>query len=129
VTVNALQIANIPKTIAYKNHLEVRGEVVMPISSFESLNEQAKKTGGKVFSNPRNAASGSMRMKDARVTKQRNLKFFAYDLANFDDFRVAENIEKYYEVIKDLESYGFEISSYFKKLNGISEVISAIENF
>lgn len=129
VTVNALQIANIPKTIAYKNHLEVRGEVVMPISSFESLNEQAKKTGGKVFSNPRNAASGSMRMKDARVTKQRNLKFFAYDLANFDDFRVAENIDKYYEVIKDLENYGFEISSYFKKLDGISEVISAIENF
>ena len=129
VTVNAMQIDNIPKTIAYKNHLEVRGEVVMPISSFNNLNEQAKKTWGKIFSNPRNAASWSMRMKDAKITKQRNLKFFAYDLANFDDFRNAENISEYYEVIKDLEKYNFEISSYFKKLSGIQEVIWAIENF
>ncbi len=129
VTINAMQIENIPKKIAYKNHLEVRGEVVMPISSFDALNQEAKKTWGKIFSNPRNAASGSMRMKDSRVTKQRNLKFFAYDLANFDDFRNAENISEYYEVIKDLEKYNFEISSYFNKLSGIQEVISAIENF
>jgi len=56
-------------------------------------------------------------MKDASVTKTRELKFFAYDLANFEDFRKKENIEKYYEVIKDLEKLNFDISSYFLKLN------------
>ncbi len=129
VTVNIMQIDNIPKTIDYKKDLEVRGEVVMPISSFEELNEKAKREWGKIFSNPRNAASWSVRMKDARVTKDRKLKFFAYDLANFDEFRKAENIEKYYDVIKDLEKLGFDISSYFLKLNSIKEVIKAIENF
>ena len=82
VTVNVMQIENIPKTISYKKHLEVRWEVVMPISVFHELNEQAKKDWTKIFSNPRNAASWSLRMKDALVTKKRKLKFFAYDLAN-----------------------------------------------
>ena len=129
VTINAMQIANIPKTIPYKKYLEVRWEVVLPISSFNSLNEIAKKEGWKIFSNPRNAASWSMRMKDASVTKKRNLKFFVYDLANFEEFRLEENISEYYDVIKDLEKFGFEISSYFNKLSGIWEVISAIDNF
>jgi NAD-dependent DNA ligase len=44
-------------------------------------------------------------MKDNRITKQRKLKFFAYDLANFDDFRNQENISKYFDVIKDLEKF------------------------
>jgi DNA ligase (NAD+) len=52
-----MQIDNIPKIIDYKGYLEVRGEVVMPISIFENLNQKAKKEGTKVFSNPRNAAS------------------------------------------------------------------------
>ncbi len=129
VTVNIMQIDNIPKKIDYKEHLEVRWEVVMPISVFHELNEVAKKEGTKVFSNPRNAASGSVRMKDVSVTKKRKLQFFAYDLANFDDFVNTINIDKYYDVIKQLENLWFSISSYFKKLNWISEVINAIDNF
>jgi len=129
VTENVLQIDNIPKTIKYIDDLEVRWEVVMPISSFEMLNKQAKINWTKVFSNPRNAASWSLRMKDNRVTKQRKLKFFAYDLANFEDFRIKENISKYYDVIKDLEKFWFEISSYFKVCENISKVIKKIENF
>lgn len=129
VTVNVMQIENIPKKISYREHLEVRGEVVMPISVFHNLNEQAKKDWTKIFSNPRNAASWSLRMKDASVTKKRKLQFFAYDLANFDEFVKSEKIEKYYDVIKDLEKLWFSISSYFKKLNWIWEVIGAIDNF
>jgi len=129
VTANIMQIDNIPKKISYLHHLEVRGEVVMPISSFNELNEKAKNEWKKVFSNPRNAASWSVRMKDALVTKQRKLKFFAYDLANFEEFRHNENIDNYYSVIKDIEKLWFEISSYFNRLNWIHEVISAIENF
>lgn len=129
VTENVMQIDNIPKTIAYKKSLEVRGEVVMPISVFEWLNEKAKKEWTKIFANPRNAASWSLRMKDINITKQRKLKFFAYDLANFEEFRLDENIWEYFDVIKRLENLWFEISSYFEKLNGIEAVIKAIENF
>ncbi|MDD3646073.1 MAG: NAD-dependent DNA ligase LigA [Candidatus Gracilibacteria bacterium] len=129
VTVNIMQIDNIPKKIEYKKHLEVRGEVVMPISVFHDLNEIAKKAGTKIFSNPRNAASGSVRMKDCKITKQRRLKFFAYDLANFDEFRKAEGIESYFQAINDLGKLGFEISTYFKKLNSIDDVIKSIDDF
>ena len=129
VTENIMQIANIPKNIVYKEHLEVRGEVVMPISSFDSLNEEAKKTWTKVFSNPRNAASWSIRMKDNRVTKNRKLKFFAYDLANAKEFVEKEKKETYFDVIKDLDDLWFETSSYFEKCNWINELIHKIDNF
>lgn len=129
VTQNVKTIKNIPKTISYKDHLEVRWEVVMPISSFEELNANALKSGWKVFSNPRNAASGSLRLLDASITAWRNLKFFAYDLANFEDFRIKEEKTTYFDVIKDLESFWFEISSYFLQCKNIDEVIKNIDNF
>jgi len=129
VTQNVMQIANIPKKIAYKKHLEVRGEVVLPLSSFEAMNERAKKEWTKIFSNPRNAASGSLRMKDNSITKQRNLKFFPFDLANFDEYSDEINNKKYFEVINSLYDLGFERVDYFKKMNGISDIIHEIHNF
>lgn len=129
VTVNVKTIKNIPRTISYKEHLEVRWEVVMPISAFEELNANAIKSGWKVFSNPRNAASGSLRLLDASVTATRNLKFFAYDLANFEEFRLKEQKSTYFDVIKDLESFWFEISSYFLACKNIDGVIKSIDNF
>lgn len=129
ITENVMQISNIPKTIDYKDDLEVRGEVVLPISSFNKLNEEAMQTWGKIFANPRNAASWSLRTLDTSVTKKRNLKFFAYDLANFDEFRIKEKKDTYFDVIKDLEKLWFEISSYFKVCNGIEEVVKEIDNF
>ena len=89
----------------------------MPLSSFEAMNERAKKEGTKIFSNPRNAASGSLRMKDNSITKQRNLKFFPFDLANFDEYRNEINIHKYFNVINSLYDLGFERVNYFKKMN------------
>lgn len=127
VTQNAMQIANIPKKIAYTDTLEVRWEVVMPISSFEEYNENAKLQGEKVFSNPRNAASGSLRMKDNRETKKRKLKFFAYDLANFDAFISSQhNTISYQEMISSLHDLGFDISSFFERYTNISDVIEQI---
>ncbi len=129
VTENIRQIENIPKIINYKNKLEVRGEVVMPISSFEKLNQEAKQKGEKVFSNPRNAASWSVRVKDVNITKKRNLEFFAYDLANFEEFISLNNLNKYNEVIKKFSDLGFSISSYFQICKNIEEVIEKIKNF
>jgi len=134
VTQNIFQIKNIPKIIDYKKYLEIRGEVVMPISSFDKLNKEALKLGEKVFSNPRNAASWSLRMKDNRITKKRDLAFFAYDLASPHSFspkgrEVLFDEFSYYQEIKNLEKLGFNISSYFKKCENIWEVIDKIHNF
>jgi len=129
VTENVMMIDNIPKTIKYKSHLEVRGEVVMPISSFNNINNLAKKSWWKIFSNPRNAASWSLRTIDISVTKERNLKFFWYDLANFNEFVENEKKDFYYDVIKDIEQLWFDISSYFIKCKNILEIKNEIDTF
>lgn len=129
ITENILQLENIPKKIKYTDDLEVRWEVVMPISSFKELNKKREKSWENLFSNPRNAASWSLRTLDINITKERKLKFFAYDLANFEEFRIKEKKDKYFDVIKDLEELWFEISSYFKACNWVSELIKEIDNF
>jgi len=53
-------------------------------------------------------------MKDANITRERNLKFFAYDLANFSDFVEKNSLKKYFSVIQNLQNLGFEVSSYLK---------------
>ncbi len=124
VTENIMQIKNIPKTIGKPGIFEVRGEVVMPISSFERLNKMALEEWEKIFSNPRNAASGSLRVLDISITKKRDLKYLAYDVSDFS----AYSWWKYSSMIYELEHLWFEISSYFPECQDISEVISSIES-
>ncbi|SFH52600.1 NAD-dependent DNA ligase LigA [Modicisalibacter xianhensis] len=71
--------------------IEVRGEVYMSHSGFEALNEAARQDGRKVFANPRNAAAGSLRQLDPRITAQRPLEFCAYQVARIDDTLVADS--------------------------------------
>ncbi len=85
VTPNITTIASIPKRLkgsgsAIAERLEVRGEVFMPLASFEELNRRQGEAGDRLFANPRNAAAGSLRQKDARITASRDLDFFAYQL-------------------------------------------------
>jgi len=86
ITTNIRTIKSIPLKLTgesgvdYPNIIEVRGEVFMPKASFNKLNEQAKKKGDKTFANPRNAAAGSLRQLDSKVTAKRNLAFYAYGL-------------------------------------------------
>lgn len=84
ITANVLTIASVPKRLAGENlpeHLEIRGEVLMPRAGFLALNERQLAAGEKVFANPRNAAAGALRQLDARITAQRPLAFYAYALA------------------------------------------------
>jgi DNA ligase (NAD+) len=80
VTANALTVGDIPNRLGapFPDVLEVRGEVYMTHEDFAALNARAAAEGGKVFANPRNAAAGSLRQLDARITARRPLRFFAY---------------------------------------------------
>ena len=89
ITENLRTINDIPlqlkaniKKVAVPKFLEVRGEVYMSKAAFHSINEKAKKTGDKIFANPRNAAAGSIRQLDSRITAKRHLSFFAYSIAS-----------------------------------------------
>jgi DNA ligase (NAD+) len=84
ITLNALQISNIPQCIPTNQSIEVRGEVVMSRIAFDTLNTRRLLAGEKLFANPRNAASGSLRQLDPTVTKARDLLFFAYSCPDLE---------------------------------------------
>lgn len=84
VTANLRTIKSIPLRLRGEGHpplIEVRGEVYMPFSGFEKMNEERVRAGEPVFANPRNAASGSVRMLDPKITESRPLRFFGYAVA------------------------------------------------
>lgn len=100
------------------HRIEVRGEVHMPRASFKKLNANHKKTGGQMFANPRNAAAGSIRQLDPRITASRNLSFFAYDLlADFGQTTHEEN----HEIAKAL---GFPVNQLSRRCASIGDVIA-----
>ena len=98
ITTNIRTIKSIPLKLMgvpgkdFPSVVEVRGEVFMPKASFNALNELAKKRGEKGFANPRNAAAGSLRQLDSKITAKRNLAFYAYSLGFVGDL-AADNGE------------------------------------
>ena len=135
VTENIKTIENIPKRIRFRERLEVRGEVIMPISSFERLNTSLKNEWKKVFANPRNAASWSVRLKDNSITSERKLIFFAYDVGGLDDaekiisFTQSSGWNTYRSMITSLSKLDFEVTDYLPICTSIESVIKEIENF
>ncbi|MGN7614132.1 DNA ligase LigA-related protein, partial [Magnetococcales bacterium HHB-1] len=93
VTANARTIRTIPLRLQGEDipdYLEIRGEVHMPLSSLKKLNAKAERNGDKTFANTRNAAAGSLRLLDSRITAKRGLAFFGYDIGN-DTEAVADS--------------------------------------
>ncbi len=87
ITANVRTIRAIPLKLRGDNipaRLEVRGEVFLPQAGFEKINDEARRSGGKVFANPRNAAAGSLRQLDPRITAKRPLTFFCYGVGALD---------------------------------------------
>ncbi len=109
VTENMKTLHNVPKKIDFPENVEVRGEVVMLKKDFEQLNEQRQREGEKLFSNPRNAAAGSLRQLDFRITAQRKLTFFAYSLVGKNLNLISQQ-----EIFQTLRNLGFTVSDKIK---------------
>lgn len=119
ITENIKTIKSIPQKLNRPIDIEVRGEVYMPVSSFERLNEENIENGIKEFANPRNAAAGSLRQLNPEITGRRDLHFFAYTaiVPNSKEF------ETHKQALDLLSELGFTVNENHKKIKGIEEVI------
>jgi len=123
ITHNIRTIKSLPLNLKgddFPTYLEVRGEVFMPISGFIEFNNSALEAGEKLFVNPRNAASGSLRQLDANFTKKRPLDIYFYGVGVVQ----GKNLPRYHtDVILLLKKWGLNICSESKKVDGIDGCI------
>ncbi len=123
VTMNLKTIHTIPLKIENApSYLEVRGEVYMSLKSFKQLSIAQEENDEIPFKNPRNAASGSLRQKDASVTAKRRLDIFVFNLQNID----GENLLSHKQSIDYLKSLGFTTIAQSEPISNAEEVIDAI---
>ena len=115
ITENIKVCKGIPKTIPTKKYLEVRGEMVILKETFNKINEVEIQQGRKPFANPRNLVSGTMRLLDPKLVKEREPMFYAYQIANYNDFK---NIKTHMEAIDKLEELGFITTGLFTVFDG-----------
>lgn len=125
ITENIKAIKSIPQKLSKPLNLEVRGEVYMPVSSFERLNEENIANGQKEFANPRNAAAGSLRQLDSKITAKRDLHFFAYTAISED----KEVFKTHKEALDLLKELGFEVNPNHRLVKGINPVIEQCEKW
>lgn len=127
VTANVRTIRNIPLTIQAANvpaKFEVRGEIFLPLKEFEKINAEREAKGEALMANPRNAASGTLKMQDSGVVAKRRLNCYFYQLLG-DEIGVS----KHDEAIHLIESWGFNVSPTYQKASTIEEVLNYIEDW
>ena len=124
ITANVRTIRAIPLRLTGENiprRVEVRGEVFMPQKGFEALNEEARRTGGKVFANPRNAAAGSLRQLDPRITAKRPLTFFCYGVGVLEG---GELPRSHWARLMQFRDWGLPVSDRIRLCTGSEEVLA-----
>jgi DNA ligase (NAD+) len=122
VTPNARTIHEIPLRLKGAGHpplMEIRGEVYMPFSGFEKMNEERVKAGEPVYANPRNSASGSLRMLDPGITASRPLRFFGYAIAVPQGVRLA--FERQSELLDQLAVWGIPVAPHRQCCDSLEE--------
>ena len=115
ITLNLKTIRSIPLTLDKKIDIEVRGEAYLPYNDFLKLNEERLSNEEQVFANPRNAAAGSIRQLDPRITAKRPLDMFMY-------YSPDAKVTTQYELLKYLSGIGFKVNPNFRLCGGIEEV-------
>lgn len=121
ITQNLKTIKAIPLKLFEPKTLEVRGEIYMPKTAFEKLNEESLSNGEKVFANPRNAASGSLRQLDSTITAKRDLSMFTYT-GIFEDSE-DKNIKTHYDGMQYLKKLGFKVNPNIRLVKDIQGAI------
>ena len=117
---NVKTIKSIPMRLNKKVDLEVRGEIYMPLESFNKLNEEREKNGEPLFQNPRNAAAGSIRQLDSTIAKKRRLDAFFYHVPETER-------ATHYETLMDLKDYGLTVNPNIKLVHNINEILEYID--
>ncbi|WP_122665616.1 NAD-dependent DNA ligase LigA [Pseudomonas viridiflava] len=123
ISINVRTVRNIPLKLhgtGWPDVLEVRGEVFMSKAGFERLNATQAEIGGKTFANPRNAAAGSLRQLDSKITANRPLEFCAYGLGQVS----AEISDTHIGNLNQLKEWGMPVSRELKLANGIDECLA-----
>ena len=123
ITANARTLPSIPLQLTGVNSaekIEVRGEVYMDHAGFKALNEYQAANQGKIFANPRNAAAGSLRLLDSRITASRPLTFCSYAIGWFEG---GELPFSHFERMQYLRSSGFPVSPYIERVEGVQGCI------
>lgn len=120
VTENIKTIFSIPKTLKTKKTFEVRGEVYLPKKSFELLNKEREENNEVLFANPRNAAAGSLRQLDSKITAKRRLSAFIYSVVG------DENINSQKMALTVAADLGLPVNPNFKLCKTIDEVVDYI---
>ena len=125
ITNNVKTIKNVPLKLRKEIDIEVRGEIFMNKETLNKLNELRAKEGLPLLQNCRNAAAGSIRQLDPKITRERNLDVFIYHLPNPEDY----NLKTHYEALKFMEELGFKVNKKWNKLvTNLSEIKEYINN-
>lgn len=125
VTQNLRTIRSIPLKLAEPVSLDVRGEVFMPKQAYEILNREREAKGEPLFANPRNAAAGSLRQLDPKITASRRLDIFVYGIGGVS----PDQIPTHWECLNRLKELGFKVSPYNKHCSSIEEVWEYVETW
>jgi len=122
ITTNLKTIRAIPLKLRRKveGRVEVRGEVYMSISGFRRVNKEREEAGESLFANPRNAAAGSLKLLDPKITRKRPLDSFIYNLTESTSVSIPST---HFESLKLLKEWGFKVNPYIKLCRSIQEVI------
>lgn len=123
VTENIKTIKTIPKELKENVTITVRGEVFIGKKEFEELNEEREVLGESLFANPRNAAAGSLRQLDSKVTAKRPLDIYIFNVQKIEN----NNLNSHYEQLLYLDKLGFNVNPVKVYCNGIDEAIEAIK--
>ncbi len=119
-TVKSIPLSLIPwKDKPLPSRLEARGEVYLPIKSFQELNQQRERTGESPFANPRNAAAGSLRQLDSSITAKRPLDIFCYGIGQVS----GQSFETHWELLESLHQWGLKVNPNRKQCRRIEEVL------
>lgn len=121
ITQNLKTIRAIPLKISENKTIEIRGEIYMPKLSFEKLNEENLKNGEKLFANPRNAASGSLRQLDSSITAKRDLSMFCYAAIFERDSGVYQ--KNHWDNLNILKKLGFKVNPHIERCKNIEDAV------